>query len=476
MSVSFPTQARRIAETFRVAGERSSGKMEQNLNDYYRLPKEFHSRFVHKETTNAPGFFKFGSGTFCFGRCETGSTARSPSSRLYDAIGGAYGEDHCVRVPFDAAEVVDNLRMERYLGPIRPHRTGLVGSPVIRKAYYAVREFLPVSIRRQFQRMYLRGWKKLVFPSWPVDFTVDTLHEQFLSLSMKAMKVPQVPFIWFWPDGARSCLIMTHDVETTVGVDFTSSLMDMDDSYGIKASFQVIPGGRYGVRADYLEEIRSRGFEVNVHDLKHDGSLFQDHTEFLHQAAKINESLRNFRAQGFRSGAMYRNQEWLEALDMSYDMSVPNAAHLEPQRGGCCTVMPYRIGKILELPLTMTQDYSLFHMLRDYSIDLWKAQCDQILRRSGLISFIVHPDYVVEERARNVYLNLLGYLSHLIADKGLWMALPRDVNRWWRNRSQMELVRDGDGWHIEGPDNDRARIAYATLQGDRVIYSLDEAS
>ena len=124
----------------------------------------------------------------------------------------------------------------------------------------------------------------------------------------------------------------------------------------------------------------------------------------------------------------------------------------------------------------MTQDYSLFHMLGDYSIDLWKTECDQILRRSGLISFIVHPDYVVEDRARRVYLNLLAYLSHLIAEQGLWTALPRDVDRWWRNRSQMELVRAGDRWHIEGPNNDRARIAYATLQGDRVIYSLDEAS
>ncbi len=131
---------------------------------------------------------------------------------------------------------------------------------------------------------------------------------------MKAMRVQQVPFIWFWPSGARGCVVMTHDVETTVGIDFTSGLMDMDDSYGIKASFQVIPGGRYQVRADYFEEIRRRGFEVNVHDLKHDGSLFQDHAEFLRQAARINEHIRSFQSQGFRSGAMYRNPEWLGAL------------------------------------------------------------------------------------------------------------------------------------------------------------------
>ncbi len=38
---------------------------------------------------------------------------------------------------------------------------------------------------------------------------------------------------------------------------------------------------------------------------------------------------------------MYREQRWFDAFEFSYDMSVPNAAHLEPQRGGCCTVMPY---------------------------------------------------------------------------------------------------------------------------------------
>ena len=53
-------------------------------------------------------------------------------------------------------------------------------------------------------------------------------------------------------------------------------------------------------------------------------------------------------------------------------MSVPNVAHLEPQRGGCCTVMPYFVGDVLELPLTTIQDYSLFHILGDYSTTLWK--------------------------------------------------------------------------------------------------------
>jgi len=450
--------------------------MNHHLLEYYRLPNELESRFLNQETAGAPGFFRFGSETICYGRCETGPTAKSPSSPLYDAFGDVRVVDQCVRLPFDPSEVIENLRREHYLGSPRPGRTGLVGSPLIRKMYYAVREFLPVPARRHFQRLYLRGWQGLSFPSWPVDFTVDTLHDQLLCLSMKAMGIGQVPFIWFWPDGAAGCLVMTHDVETSVGIDFTASLMDIDDSYGIKASFQIVPGGRYRIPDDYIAKVRSRGFELNVHDLNHDGSLFLEHNQFLRQATEINQYVRNFQSLGFRAGAMYRNQEWFETLDISYDMSVPNVAHLEPQRGGCCTVMPYRIGKILELPLTMTQDYSLLHMLGDYSIDLWKRECQLILRRNGLITFIAHPDYIVEQRARKVYLNLLDHLSHLCADNKLWKALPGEVNRWWRNRSQMELVREGNRWHIEGPDKDRAQIAYAIREGDRLIYRLEGAS
>ena len=43
--------------------------------------------------------------------------------------------------------------------------------------------------------------------------------------------------------------------------------MDIDDSFGIKASFQIIPEERYSVSPEFLESIRQRQFEVVVHDL-----------------------------------------------------------------------------------------------------------------------------------------------------------------------------------------------------------------
>jgi hypothetical protein len=169
---------------------------------------------------------------------------------------------------------------------------------------------------------------------------------------------------------------------------------------------------------------------------------------------------------------MYRNVDWYDALDFSYDMSIPNVAHLEPQRGGCCTVMPFFIGEILELPLTTAQDYSLFHILNESSIELWKKQISMIRAKHGLISFITHPDYNIDLGRRRMYAELLQHLSHLRSQGETWIALPNEVAAWWRQRRELDLVNVGGQWHIEGKGRERARLAYAVLKNDVLTYEL----
>jgi hypothetical protein len=134
--------------------------------------------------------------------------------------------------------------------------------------------------------------------------------------------------------------------------------------------------------------------------------------------------------------------------------------------------MPFSIGKILELPLTTTQDYSLFNILDDYSIRLWKQQISLIREKHGLISFIVHPDYCSEPSAQRVYTELLQYLSELRSEGETWIALPSEIAAWWRLRSEMKLVKVGHSWRIEGEGSDRARIAFAGLDGNKLCYEV----
>lgn len=444
----------------------------QLLLDYYKCPDEFSEIESKGEPSGEQGFFQFGAGTLCYGKCQGGSVVSQPTGSLFDALSAVEIEDGAVRLPFDLSEIVENLRKERYTAADISDASCILKKAVQHKIYYFLRPWMPPSVRRHLQRAHLRGWNRLQFPQWPVDRTVDTILERSLILCMKAKRISSVPFIWFWPDGAQSCAMMTHDVETRAGVASCRELMHLDDSFEIKSSFQLVPEDRYLVSSEFLEELRGHGFEVNVQDLNHDGNLFRDREEFLRRANFINEHLRRFGAKGFRSAIMYRNAEWLGAIEASYDMSFPNVAHLEPQRGGCCTVMPYFIGRLLELPLTAIQDYSLLHILGESSINIWKQQIELVREKNGLISFIVHPDYLAGEREIALYKSLLTHLCQLRGDNHIWIALPREIDEWWRARSRMELTLQDGKWCIEGEGSERARIAYATIANDRLAYGF----
>ena len=443
------------------------------FREYFCCPEQFVAIGPHTSLSADPSFFRFG-GAICFGH----RSGNGPILRATDALADLSTTVTCgpdgVGLPFDLAEVLRNLREERYPQDPQEYVERITGSGALRHFYYFVRPVLPVAVRRHIQKIRLGDWRRILFPAWPVDVTVETLMESVMALVLKHQG-REIPFVWFWPAGAKSAVIVTHDVEGVAGGEFGEALMTLDDSFGVKSSFQVVPEGRRALPAAIIERMRERGFEVNVHDLNHDGHLFDNRERFLERAARINAHAQRLQSKGFRTGAMYRELDWFDSLDFSYDMSVPSAAHLEPQRGGCCTVMPYFLGDMVELPLTTVQDYSLFHILGEYGIGLWQQQAELIMARHGLITVLTHPDYLIDERARAVYTDLLAYLQRLRSERSLWMALPREVDEWWRNRQQMTIVRDSRGWRIEGPQSERAVLAFARLEGDRVVYRVESS-
>jgi hypothetical protein len=445
--------------------------MHPELTEYFRCPEESVTFSTSADLSADQGYFRFGRDTVCFGHSSAGFRARHVSENLYDVSNDIRLKESGVELPFDPAKVARNLRYEHYARSEEGTIKQRIGN-VLRAAYYLARPLMPVAVRKHLQKFRLRRWQELAFPQWPVDTSVDSLMEQLLALAIRHNGGQSIPFIWFWPEGKSACALMTHDVEEQAGVELCSTVMDMNRSFGVPASFQVVPEKRYVVSSDFLESLRSCGFEVNVHDLNHDGRLFWDQEEFRRRAAKINQYGRKIGAAGFRSGVLYRNQEWFDALDFEYDLSVPNVAHLDPQRGGCCTVMPYFVGNILELPVTTTQDYSLFQVLNTYGLTLWEQQIKIILEKHGLINVIVHPDYLTGPREKNMYRDLLGLYVRLRREQNVWVALPGQANTWWRQRSQMRLIRKGGEWKIEGPNQERAVLAFASLENDRLTYQL----
>ncbi len=433
--------------------------------DYFRCPSEFACFRVAPEAAVSKDFFRFGP-PVRFGKMAALSASNSRNKIPFDAfLGNEPDLSGEICLPFDPDEEVKNLRLERYVARRRSGR-------LLHTFYYLFRPLLALAIRKRLQRLVFRRRRKCMFPAWPVDCSVEDIFEQLMTLKLHASSTREIPFIWFWPDGKDSALMMTHDVEEQKGADHCDFLMDVDDSYGIKAAFQLIPEGAYNSFGALVSRIRARGFEVNIHDLDHDGRLYEQKDLFKERATRINEYGRKYGTQGFRSGSMHRNQEWFDMLRFEYDMSVPTVSHLEPQKGGCCTVTPYFVGNVLELPLTTIQDHGLFHILSARSIDLWKQQIEMILAHHGLISFIVHPDYITRPTECEQYRELLKHILSLRETRSIWFALPGEINRWWRERSQLQLVPYGDCWQIRGRGSERARLAFASLVKGKLTYRI----
>lgn len=364
------------------------------------------------------------------------------------------------------------LNYELYADKIDQELTQSAAKRVVRNVYYAVRPALPVGLRKHLQRIALREWKSIPFPAWPVDTTTERIWDELWKRTLLLCGQAELPFVWYWPNGHKACGMMTHDVETKVGRDFCPEIIRMESRYGIRSAFEVVPEVRYEVPSEFLQVIREGGCEVCVHGLNHDGRLFSSRAIFEERKDKINQYAMDWGAVGFRSPVLYRHLQWLQELRFVYDMSVPNVGHLDPQRGGCCTVMPYYLGEMVELPLTTIQDYSLYHVLNECSLTLWKKQASAILDKMGLISFIIHPDYNISREYRSLYEQLLNYLALVRSECDVWLALPREVAEWWRARDCMEVVRENGSWVVRGPHADRARVAFASLVDGRVVYRV----
>src|SRR5262249_6552376 len=141
--------------------------------------------------------------------------------------------------------------------------------------------------------------------------------------------------------------------------------------------------------------LAERGFEVGVHDHRHDGLLYCSWKRFKESAARINHYLKSWNAVGFRSGFMMRVLRWVGELDALYDSSTFDTDVFEPQPDGAHTIFPFWVSKpqgggYVELPYTLAQDSTLFLVLQERSTQVWQEKLAWIAARGGMALMNVH--------------------------------------------------------------------------------------
>jgi glycosyltransferase involved in cell wall biosynthesis len=322
---------------------------------------------------------------------------------------------------------------------------------LINHAYYAVKPILPLRLRLALRRLRARSIQKRCGSYWPIFEASGRSPEGWPG----------------WPDKKKFAFVLTHDVEGPIGLSRCRQLAEIEMEYGFRSSFNFIPNGEYRVPNDLLVWLRQNGFEIGIHDYRHDGTLFRSRETFQRDAQAINRQFETWGAVGFRAGFMLHELDWLHDLDIAYDSSTFDVDPFEPQPDGAQTVFPFWVKKpdpsddslrtgsagggetladtghsettpsqqgYIELPYTLIQDYNHFVVLQKTGIDIWRRKLSWLVEKGAMAMLDSHPDYMtmpgqaptVQEFPGQYYRDLLDHVRTKYAGR-YWAALPRDV-------------------------------------------------
>jgi hypothetical protein len=359
--------------------------------------------------------------------------------------------DGSVFLPFDPGDVICSYWSEGYRA-----RTGtsLLGGAkrLAMRSYYRIRPALPrraqIGLRRAFSRLQARA----SFPRWPVETALHDLYRLLFGVLGRVAGEP-VPWIAPWPADYSWAIVLTHDVETSVGFEHLGLLGGIEREAGYRSSWNLVPK-RYEIDDDRVRELIDAGFEVGVHGLYHDGRDLESETTLRARLPEICAAANRWEAVGFRSPATHRAWDLMPLLGFDYDSSYPDTDPFEPQSGGCCSWLPYFNRDLVELPITLPQDHTLFVILRRGE-SLWLEKAERIRAAGGMALLITHPDYMLDDDRLAAYRRFLAAFRD---DASAWKALPREVSAWWRKRAASAIERTPEGWKVVGPASDEATI------------------
>lgn len=297
---------------------------------------------------------------------------------------------------------------------------------MLNKVYYFLKPCIPWHLRLGLRRKRAASRRKTYRDSWPID-----------------PRAGATPPGWpGWPEGKQFALVLTHDVEGAKGLSRVNRLMELEQRNGFHSSFNFVPEGDYVVPEQLREAMRRDGFEMGVHGLEHDGKLYASKKEFAHKAAHIKDYLRRWNATGFRSPLMQHKLPWIHQLGVEYDASTFDTDPFEPEPDGVGTIFPFWVpgpngSGFVELPYTLSQDFTLFVVLREPNIDIWKKKIDWIAERGGMALLNTHPDYMCfegtpkrDEFPVKLYEEFLSYVREKY-EGAYWAANPQEVSRFY---------------------------------------------
>lgn len=293
------------------------------------------------------------------------------------------------------------------------------------RLFYILKPTIPRLLQLWIRRMIVKQRLKTFRHLWPIDPNAATPPQGWPG----------------WPDGRQFAIILSHDVDTQKGHDACPRLAAIEKKLGFRSAFNFVPE-RYQNSASLRNSLREDGFEIGIHGLKHDGKLFRSYRIFKKRAVRINRYMADWEVEGFTSPSMHHNLSWMHHLAIKHCTTTFDTDPFEPQPDGVGTIFPFWIAHhgenrgFVELPYTLPQDFTLFVLMRERGIDIWKKKLDWIAAHGGMVLVNTHPDYMnfenapagSEEYPVKFYIDFLEYIQDRYADR-YFHAIPSQVTK-----------------------------------------------
>lgn len=275
----------------------------------------------------------------------------------------------------------------------------------------------------------------VAFPQWPLERRLDDLRAKlWAAAAARADATLQVPA---YKGGRRGAILLTHDIDSRPDIGRISDLRGLERRFGLQSSFGFVPEISWPHRA-IIDGLLADGCEVYCHDIRHDGKL-----PYLNPSAVRAAFERFFEAhayarplvRGFRSGQLLMTSELLGVLGdwFDYDLSLPDTERGGPYGSvaGCATVYPFLIDGLLEIPLTMPQDFFLANVERYDSTQMasaWREKLEAVLAIGGVAVVNTHPVWTNPKRP-GIWAAYEALLA-AVAEANAWVTTPASLREW----------------------------------------------
>jgi hypothetical protein len=271
------------------------------------------------------------------------------------------------------------------------------------------------------------------FPEWPAEGRLDQARSRAWASAAAAAGVTlHRPA---WPEGRAAAVLLTHDIDIVEDLERIDPLRDLERDRSLPSAFGFVPRVTWPNRA-LVERLISDGCESYVHDYAHDGRFpygGRDRIEACFASLFAEHAWARPLFRGFRSGQLLMTSDLLAevAAWFDYDLTFPDVERGGPYGGlvGAGTVVPFMLGPLLEIPLTLPQDFFVEQVLRlspDGIGAIWRAKLEAVVNRGGVAVVNTHPLWVNPARPA-MWQAYQGLLATIAGDSRLWVTTPSSV-------------------------------------------------